>query len=375
MPDLKKRLLFIDDEPNILHMLRRMLEQCGEAWEGEFCGSVDEGLECLRQAQFDTVVSDVRMPEKDGVALIEAMRADSRLSKIPIIVLTGEGDVTLKRRVLDLGATDLLNKPISRGDLFARLRSALRLKEYQEQLEHQIDMLDGLVRERTRQLEQSHREVVWRLAKAGEFRDDQTGNHVARVACCSSILAEGIGMDQEFITLLSLTSPLHDIGKIGISDAILLKEGMLTPEERRIIERHAAIGESILRQTPKSVALFPYMKLPVPPPDQGGIPSRLTEMASSIARYHHERWDGSGYPDGLAGASIPIEARIVALADVHDALLSKRPYKAAMCPEEALSIVRSEAGRHFDPEIIASFLAQYERLGEVYMRFKEEGAA
>ena len=181
MQNTKKKLLFVDDERNILDMLSRMLDQCGEKWEGEFCLSVDEALEALHRTKFDTVVADIRMPQKDGLALIKAMQADDNLRNIPVIVLTGEGDRTLKRRCLDMGATDLLNKPVSREDLIARLRSALRIKEYEDQLGNQVELLDGLVRERTQQLEQSNREVVWRLAKAGEFRDDQTGNHVALV--------------------------------------------------------------------------------------------------------------------------------------------------------------------------------------------------
>jgi len=375
MQNPRKKLLFVDDERNILDMLGRMLGQCGESWEGEFCLSVDEALAALHRTEFDTVVADIRMPKKDGFALIEAMRTDDSLRNIPIIVLTGEGDRTLKRRVLEMGATDLLNKPVSREDLIARLRSALRLKEYQDQLENQVDVLDGLVRERTKELEHSHREVVWRLAKAGEYRDDQTGNHVARVAWCSCLLAEGIGMDPEFTELLFQTSPLHDIGKIGIPDRILLKEGCLTPEERAVIERHAEVGESILRQAPKSVALLPHMNIRASLPVGNGSPSGLIKMASIIARHHHEKWNGSGYPDKLVGAEIPIEARIVALADVYDALLSKRPYKPPMGQSDALAIVQEESGRHFDPQIVKSFFDAGDRITEVYERFDGKTAA
>lgn len=369
MQNLKKKVLFVDDEPNILDMLGRMLHQCGEAWEGEFCLSVDEALNALRRAEFDTVVSDIRMPKKDGLALIEAMRADPQMRRIPIIILTGEDDRTLKRRILDLGATDLLNKPVSREDLVARVRSAIRLKEYQDQLENQVELLDGLVRERTRQLEQSHREVLWRLAKAGEFRDDQTGNHVARVACCSCILAQAAGMPSGFRELLFQASPLHDIGKIGVPDAVLLKPGPLTPEERASIECHAEIGDNILRQTPKSVALLPLIDLGFPLPAESKIPSELIGMAGSIARHHHEKWNGLGYPDKLAGEEIPIEARLVALADVYDVLRSTRPYKAAMSAPEADEILRTQAGRHFDPRLVQAFRDVSGKIEEVYDRF------
>ena len=373
MANTKKQLLFVDDEPYILEMLDRLLTQCGEAWTGTFCLGVDEALEALRHTQFDTVVSDIRMPAKDGFVLIEAMRADNGLKNIPIIVLTGEGDRTLKRRVLDLGATDLLNKPVSREDLIARLRNALRLKEYEDQLANQVAVLDGLVRERTRQLEQSHREVVWRLAKAGEFRDDQTGNHVARVAWCSCVIAQEMGMSPDFVELLYQTSPLHDIGKIGIPDAILLKPGRLTPEEREVIERHALIGVDILRRPPKTAALAACLNTVGGWPISDSAPSPLLEMATTIAQSHHEKWDGSGYPDRLAGEDIPIEARIVALADVYDALTSERPYKKAMPETEATELILSERGRHFDPAVVNAFIAGHGRI--LTARENEESAS
>jgi len=280
MRESTKRLLFVDDDCSILDMLSRMLRQSGENWECECCGSVDEALDALLRVEFDTVVTDIRMPKKDGFVLIEAMCADDSLRNIPILVLTGEGDHTLKRRVLDRGATDLLNKPVAREDLIARLRSALRLKEYHDLLANQVNVLDRLVRERTKQLERSHREVVWRLAKAGEFRNDATGDHVARVAWCSRVLAEALGLDTEFVELLFQTSPLHDIGKIGVPDRILLKEGPLTPEERAVMRGHTKIGENILRQAPKSIVLLPHVAANEPQEVDLSLPSPLILMAS-----------------------------------------------------------------------------------------------
>lgn len=361
-----KKLLFVDDEPNILEVLSRMLGQCGEAWEGTYRLGADEALEAMSHLDFDVVVTDFRMPKKDGLALIAAMRADSRLRTIPVIVLTGEADRTLKRRVLEIGAVDLLNKPVGREDLIARLRSAIRLKEYQDQLQDQVGVLDGLVRERTIQLEQSRREVVWRLAKAGEFRDDETGDHVARVAWSACLLADAMGMEQDAVELIFQTSPLHDLGKIGIPDRILLKEGPLTPEERAIIQQHAEIGEQILKHAPKAIASLPRMNVLPTLHVDNGCPSELIALAAIIARSHHEKWDGSGYPDGLAGTDIPIEARIVALADVYDALRSKRPYKAAMSRSKALAIVREERGRHFDPKVVDTFHGVEDRIAGIY---------
>ncbi|MFA6243296.1 MAG: HD domain-containing phosphohydrolase [Candidatus Hydrogenedentales bacterium] len=367
----KAKILFVDDDANILEMMARIIRQSGENWEGEFRASVDEALDVLARVDFDTVVSDMRMPAKDGFALVESMKGDARLSRVPVIILTGDHDSTLKRRALDMGVTDLLSKPILREDLIARLRSALRLKEQQDKLEDQVELLDGIVRERTCQLERSHREVVWRLAKAGEFRDDQTGNHVARVAWCSCVLAEALGLKTSHVELLYQTAPLHDIGKIGIPDCILLKPGILTAEERRIMERHPLIGEEILRSVPLAMmqSMDDYGKMEAPL-DTNTL-SPVLEMARIVAIGHHEKWDGSGYPSGSSGEGIPIEARIVALADVYDALVSERPYKRAMTETEASDLVQRESNRHFDPGVVAAFLASFEKFRQAQVRFRE----
>jgi response regulator RpfG family c-di-GMP phosphodiesterase len=371
----RKTVLFVDDEPNILQMLDRMLYQSGEDWASEFCLSVDEALAALRRTPFDAVVTDIRMPDKDGFALVSAMKADDGMRRIPIVILTGEGDRTLKRLALDAGAADLLNKPIAREDLIARLRSILRIKEYEDRLHNQVELLDGLVRERTEDLERSHREVMWRLAKAGEFRDDQTGNHVARVAWCSCVLAKGAGMAPDDVERLLQTSPLHDIGKIGVPDSILLKPGRLTPDERAVMQRHALIGEEILRQAPKAIAQLGGLEGRMPVCVENGPPSPLLEMASKIARHHHERWDGSGYPDGLAGKDIPLEARIVALADVYDALVSERPYKPPMPRDEALGVLQKGSGSQFDPGLATVFMTKLESIDEIFDRFTKPSAS
>lgn len=364
MSESRKRLLFVDDEPNILEMLSRLLSQCEESWEGEFCLDGEEALERLRRGRFDTIVLDIRMPGRDGLALIQTIRADERLRNTPIVVLTGESDRTLKRRVIEMGATDLLSKPVNREDLLARLRSALRLKEYHDRLESQVELLDSLVQERTGELQKSHREAVWRLAKAGEYRDDETGSHVARVAWICGVLAQALGMRSNTVDMLFQTSPLHDIGKIGIRDDILLKPGRLTHEERRVIERHTLIGEEILLRPPRAVESLSKTYMSAYPHDD--TPSKLIVMAAQIARHHHEKWDGSGYPDRLVGAEIPVEARVVALADVYDALLSRRPYKEPMSKSEALAVVRAESGRHFDPQVVESLFDADAGVEEIY---------
>ena len=231
------QLLFVDDELNILEMLKRMVGKYSEDWESHFCLGVDDAVTVLNDVEVDTVITDIRMPEKDGFQLLEKIRTAKRTERIPVIILTGDCDNRLKRKALDLGATDLLNKPVDMSELLARIRSSLRLKSYEDQIAGQVETLDRMVKERTKELEAAQQEIVWRLAKACEYRDDVTGNHVVRVAWYSYLIAKGLGMDQEFADLLFLASPLHDNGKIGIPDSILLKKGALTPDERACLLR------------------------------------------------------------------------------------------------------------------------------------------
>ncbi len=364
------RVLFVDDEPAVLDLFSRMLE--GQPWEGHFCTTVEEALDYLRTQPVDTVISDIRMPDRDGFELLGEIRRNERTRNIPVIIITGDSDRALKRHALDLGATDLLNKPVGREDLLARIRSALRLKHYQDRLARQVEELDFRVRERTRQLEASHREIVWRLAKAAEYRDDQTGYHVVRVAVLSRLLAEGLGMDQEFQDLIFLTSPLHDIGKLGIPDSILLKEGKLSAVERRLMEQHCAMGAEILSQEPSAIAVSSLRGGEIVLYRGARTANPLLEMAASIALGHHERWDGTGYPRRLAGEEIPLECRIVSVADVFDALTSWRPYKPPLPDREAVELVVRGSGTHFDPTIVETFVRNREQILELWRQFEEE---
>ncbi len=368
---MKKKILFVDDEADIREMLRRMLRKQQDVWDMRFVGSAAEALEAVQANSFDAIVSDVRMPGMDGFGLLERLRADEKTKDIPIIILTGEGEPSLKRRALDMGATDLLNKPCDHEDLLARVRNVLRIKSYEDRLRLQNEVLEQRVRERTSELEESRREIIWRLAKAGEYRDDTTGDHIARVGYYSRLLAQGIGLEPSVVEMVFLTSPLHDIGKIGVPDSILRKKGRLDPSERTTIERHPAIGTSILTQASKGMDAFLAWQYEESSSGQPDIHNPLTAMAASIALNHHERWDGRGYPGRLSGAQIPIEARIVALADVYDALSSDRPYKPAYPEEKVLAIIRDEAGRHFDPGICQVFEEAIDEIRAIGRQFPE----
>ena len=359
------RILFVDDEPNFLSGIRRMLWDNNAEWELLFAGSADEALELVAATVVDTIVSDVTMPGKDGLELLTELKSSPATSAIPVIILTGNAEVDLKRKALDLGATDLLSKPVEREDLIARLRSVLRLKNYQDELRAHNELLEYRVRERTRELESSRRDIIWRLAKAGEFRDKDTGEHVVRVALSSRILAAQLGLSQDVVETVFLTSPLHDIGKIGIPDVILLKRGKLTAEERTQVQRHCEIGASILLELPKGATYFlSNHEVPDHRPILDAI-EPIRKHAATIAMTHHERWDGTGYPNGLRGEEIPVVGRIVAVADLYDALRSSRPYKEAFDITKASLIMEDSVGTHIDPEIYAAFKRVQDELEEI----------
>ncbi len=359
------RILFVDDEPNFLSGIRRMLWDDSSEWELFFAESADEALKIASQKVLDTIVSDVSMPGKDGLELLKELKANPATSAIPVVILTGNAEAHLKRKALDLGAADLLNKPIDREDLIARLRSVLRLKRYQDELRAHNELLEFRVRERTRELESSRRDIIWRLAKAGEFRDEDTGDHVVRVALSSRILAAQIGLDQEMVEAVFLTSPLHDIGKIGIPDGILLKPGKLTDEERAQVQKHCEIGASILVELPKGAEYFLNTQ-----EDGDRLPileaiEPIREFAATIAMTHHERWDGTGYPKGLGGEEIPIVGRVVAVADLYDALRSSRPYKKAFDRAKASQIMEESVGTHIDPMVFDAFVRVQDELEQI----------
>ena len=352
---MKPRVLFVDDDPRVLTALERMLRRQRHAWDLAFASTAEKAREEIARQTPDAIVLDVRLPDTDGLELLRYLRSREPTATVPVVLLTGVYEDDLKRRALDLGATDLLSKPVQPDELVARIRSVLRLKAQQDQLRELNTELRRLVQERTAELERSRYDIIWRLAKASEYRDEETGNHVVRVACYSLTVAEALGLSTELTESLFLTSPLHDIGKIGIPDQILLKPGPLTDRERQVMEQHCAIGAEILLEPPKGI--IPYLawrRLNFSPENLARENPILT-TAASIALCHHERWDGTGYPRHLRGEEIPLEARITGLADVYDALRSRRPYKPAFPEEKAARIIAEEGAAHFGPDLAAIF--------------------
>jgi putative two-component system response regulator len=326
----RARLLLVDDEESNIRLLERVLARAGHA-------NVRSTTDPCRVSELcaayepDLVLLDLHMPRRDGFAVLEelAARAEPE-ARVPVLVLTGEASVDARLRAFALGARDFLAKPFDEQEVALRIRNLLEARLVCRALARQKAELEACVLERTRALEDAQMEILERLAAAAELRDDDTGEHTQRVAELAARLATALGLPDDRVALLRRAAALHDVGKIGIPDGILLKAGSLAPAEREAMKAHTLLGARIL----------------------AGGHSAAVLLAERIARSHHERWDGKGYPDGLAGEQIPIEARIVALADVVDALSHARPYRAAWPPERVAAYVRSARGTHFDPAVV-----------------------
>ena len=299
-----------------------------------------DALERSLATQYDLVLVDHIMPEMDGVQFTSALRARDSYRLVPIIMVTSDMDRNTRIEAIRAGATDFVNKPFDPTELQARVANLLTLRAAQVELADRANWLAREVDQATAHLLAREEEIIRRLARAIEYRDGDTGGHVSRVAQISQLIASGIGLSPQRCRTIYLAAPLHDIGKIGIADAILGKPGKLTPEEFGIMREHVTIGARIL--------------------ENGS--SELIKTAELIAQSHHERWDGAGYPDKLSGTDIPIEARVVAIADVFDALCSERPYKKAWPIEKAYAEILASSGTHFDPACVASFCVKWSEI-------------
>jgi response regulator RpfG family c-di-GMP phosphodiesterase len=372
---VKKHILIVDDDERILESLKRALHRYSDQWSVTYASAAESAWEQLLDATYDAVVADVRMPGLSGMELLERMQQTEKTRGVPVVMLTGLGDRELKGQALELGAMDLLNKPVDSRELVARLRSVLRLKDNLDDLRKANNVLEKKVLRQDIDLAHSRMNVVCRLGMAAEYRDEATGNHVVRVGCYSRVIAAQLGLSPSHQQMLLLAAPLHDIGKIGIPDSILLKDGPLDDEEWVVMQRHCEIGERIIRDRSKTVMpLFAEWQADDAATAQGGSePSDpVLEMAASIALNHHEWWDGSGYPRKLAGEQIPLESRIVAVADVLDALTSNRPYRSARSAEETLTIMEGTVGTHFDPTIYRAFMESLARIHDIRLKLSDD---
>lgn len=327
------RILVVDDEPAIVQTIVHILHREGFA---HVEGLTDPQLaeQRFRETSPDLVLLDLRMPQMNGLQVLERLvAATSPATYLPIVMLTGDDRPKIREQALAMGAKDFLGKPFDRLEVVLRIRNLLDTRTLHRELRAKNQELEARVAERTEELADSQLEVLDRLSRAGEYRDDDTGRHTQRVADLAAKLAGRAGVPTREVELIALAAALHDIGKIGVPDAILLKRGRLTPEEFGIMKRHTIIGATMLC----------------------GGQTRLMRLAETIARSHHERWDGTGYPDGIAGDGIPLAARIVGVADFFDAMTHDRPYRAAVPLHDTLSEMVRLRGRNFDPSLVDTF--------------------
>ena len=364
------RIMIVDDEPINIKLVQKYLK---EAQYHEFITTTEpmEALQLLHAHTPDILLLDIMMPKISGLEILSAIRADDSLAYFPILILTAVDDTDTRIEALELGATDFLTKPVDDTELIPRVRNALVVKAHHDYLASYARDLEEEVRVRTAQLAASRLELIHCLARAAEYRDNETGKHVIRVGRYAGVVARQLGMDEPFAELLEHAAPLHDMGKVGIPDAILLKPGKLCPEEFQFMQKHCGFGKRTFEpMTPEEWKAFQsHTLLGERITDLGTSP--ILDMAGKIALTHHEKWDGSGYPLGLAGKNIPIEGRITAVADVFDALTSKRPYKPAFPLDKSLAIMKEGRGTHFDPTVLDAFLAREADIVEIWIRHAE----
>jgi two-component system response regulator RpfG len=337
------KILIIDDQLTSRQILKQLVGTIEQGVELHDFANPVEALAWTIRNPADLVLVDYKMPEMNGVEFIRKFRTNPASGHVPVIMVTSIEDRSVRYDALEAGATDFLMKPVDHHECRARCKNMLIQHQQYKIISDRSKWLERRVAEATSEIRLRERETLLRLARAGEYRDQETGNHIIRMAKYSRIIAEQLGMSTADAEVIEMAAPMHDIGKIGIRDDILLKPGKLTAEEFEIMKTHTVIGYEILKDSP----------------------SKFLQMGGIIALGHHEKFDGTGYPHGLKGDSIPIEARIVAVADVFDALVSERPYKNAWSTQAALDYMESNSGKHFDPQVFSAFKAQIDSVSKI----------
>ena len=355
-----KRILIVDDDDEIREIIGEMLQSFGYEYE-----MARDGIEALAKVKLDVdlVLTDIVMPKMDGFEVVRRIRKQSEFRDLPIIVVTSLASKDDRLRAVESGANDFIVKPIDTTELKVRTASLLRMKEIQDTIKRHKEELEQKVQKRTESLRntldemvdaqrktyEAYMDTIRRLAIAAEYRDEGTAAHIMRMSHYTAVIAKGLKFSPGEVEIILQASPMHDVGKIGIPDGILLKKGKLNKEEWDVMRDHTNIGSRIL----------------------SGSSSEFLKAGEVIAMSHHEKWDGSGYPNGLAGEDIPLFGRICAIADVFDALTTKRPYKEAMGNEEAFEIIRKGRDSHFDPKIVETFFDQLDKILEIQKKYQE----
>jgi two-component system response regulator RpfG len=345
----RNTVLIIDDLFSSRLLIAEIVRQIDPKLNLELFDTPSRALEYARQNRVDMVLTDFKLPEFDGIELVKQVRGLPHCVDIPIVVITVVDDRQVRYTALEAGATDFLIKPLDEHETRARCANLLELRRHKIVLSDQARVLQYQVDKSVAEIHERELETLAKLARAGEFRDKTTGNHLIRMAKYSALVAHNLGLGAEMAHVIEVAAPMHDIGKIGIPDSVLIKEGPLSPAEQDVMRTHPRIGYDILK----------------------GSPSKYLSMGSIIALGHHEKYDGTGYPNGLHGDDIPIVARVVAVADVFDALVSERPYKHAWPIEEAIEFLRAQRGKHFDPKCFDAFLADQSKIDAIYSELRD----
>lgn len=343
------QVLIVDDAEINLVLFEALIKRMGNSKSITFSDAL-KGLEWAKANDFDLLIVDYMMPGLDGIEFIQQLREMPSKQNSPILMITANDQKQIRYRALDVGATDFLTKPVDKVEFMARANNMLLLGASRKALADKAAWLAEEVTKATAEIVRRERETVIRLSKAAEYRDPETGAHILRMAHYSELIAKAINLPKAEQELLLEAAPMHDIGKVGIADNILLKPGRLTPDEFEVMKQHAKFGYEILK----------------------GSLSRVLQAGAEIARDHHEKFDGTGYPRGLVGADIPIFSRIVAVADVFDALTSERPYKKAWTLERASEHIKSCSGTHFDPVCVQAFFSNWEGVLAVRHQYQDE---
>lgn len=356
----KANVLIVDDAPENLQLLNGLLK---DHYQIKAANNGQRALEIVEKTQVDIILLDVVMPMMDGYEVCRRLKADNRYADIPVIFLTAKDSSQDEQYGFDLGASDYIAKPVSPPVVLARVRTHLQVKASQDFLKDQNAYLEAEVRKRMKQVSEVQDVTISALASLAETRDQETGYHIRRTQWYVKLLAEKVQdhpryrdeLTPEIIDAFFKSAPLHDVGKVGIADSVLLKPGKLTAEEFEIMKGHAYLGFHALEMAEQEI----------------GTEDSFLTSAKDIAHYHHEKWDGSGYPNGLSGDDIPLSARLMAIADVYDALISKRVYKDAMSHDKALEIIREGRGSHFDPDLIDAFFEIEHQFSEIAEKYKD----
>lgn len=343
-------VLVIDDQATSRQILAQIVKSIDATLQIELFESAQSALGWMDRSAADLILTDYKMPGMNGIEFLRHARSLPMAQYVPIIMITSHEQSEIRYQALELGATDFLSKPIDHAECRARFRNLLQLQQQRLIIEDRANWLEQKVREATQAIRVREHETLLRLAKAGEYRDEETGNHVVRMAKYSRLIAEQLGLDKSECETIELAAPMHDIGKIGIPDQILLKPGKLVPEEFTVMKQHTRIGYEILKDSP----------------------SRYLQMGAVIALGHHEKYNGGGYPNALSGEDIPLPARIVAVADVYDALSSRRCYKPAWAHKDVLQLIHTESGRHFDPSCVDAFLRRLDEVRKIQDALRDD---